>query len=125
MIRQPVAASTIGLADSLSAPGRGGRIWRGSWDWRGRWSRTRAASARTRSSDSGRVRSSTRDGTAVPDLRHDDLVRLVRARADRSLMASKSRGVSVRPADRSVDRLVGRERGREPSRSASGPCRGP
>ena len=40
----------------------------------------------------------TRDGAAVPDLRHDDLVRVVRARADRAFLASQSGGVPVRPA---------------------------
>ena len=40
-----------------------------------------------------------RDGTAVPDLRHDHLVCVVDARADRSFLASQSRGVPVCPAD--------------------------
>ena len=42
------------------------------------------------------------DGTAVPDLRHDHLVCVVDARADRPFLASQSSGVPVRPADRSA-----------------------
>ncbi len=42
------------------------------------------------------------DGTAVPDLRHDHLVCVVDARADRSFLASQSGGVPVCPADRSA-----------------------
>ena len=49
-----------------------------------------------------------RDGATVSDLRHDHGVRLVHARADRSIVASQPGGLPVRRAVGPVDRLVAR-----------------
>ena len=53
------------------------------------------------------------DGTAMPDLRHDHLVCVVNARADRPFLASQSSGVPVCSADCSAFFLVGLECSRE------------
>ena len=54
-----------------------------------------------------------RDRPTVPELRHDHVVRVVGARADRSFLESQSGRVYLRPAERSVDFLDGVERDRE------------
>ena len=116
--------ATIGLADSLCALGRGGRFGGalGVGEMAG------ARPARLRHAYAARAASLCvrhSDGAAVPDLRHDHLVCLVRARAHRSILASKSRRGVCSPCSRFPSSPGWSGARSRTSRWVSGRCRGP
>ncbi len=124
MMPATCCSSTAGLADSLFVFGRGGRSGGAS----GSGEKVGAGPAWVRHAHSAWASALCvphRDGTAVPDLRHDHLVCVVDARADRPFLASQSRGVPVCPADRSAFSLVGLECGRERAGRFPDACRAP